>query len=64
MGEAWALLGLFVAVCAVVVALSRLRPAGTPLWHVVGLASGVLVLLVHGPLELAQLLAAVVEMRG
>lgn len=64
MDEAWALLALFVAVCAVVVALSRLRPAGTPVWQLVGLAAGVLVLLVHGPGELAQLLAAVVELRG
>ncbi|MBC7279217.1 hypothetical protein [Nocardioides sp.] len=64
MSEAWALLGLFTALCAVVVVLSRLRPAGTPLWHLVGLAAGVLVLLVNGPADLAQVLAVLVELRG
>lgn len=54
----WAALLTLIVVCGVFVGVSRLMPAGTPLWQPLGLAILATTLVLYGPEMLSKVLAA------
>lgn len=60
----WVTLLTLVGVCGLFVGVSRLVPAGTPLWQTLGLAILATTLVLYGPETLSKVLAAGSRMAG